>query len=195
MMLLRSCSWSAMAEQLKHLLSANGRAFDPVDTLSDDELIAPAIQHHKTNPAGRRNEGKSSKNIADEQAIRAMLGNPKCHCRHHCLRQFTAPQAFEDLKVFRAQWAELHKLDQDSVVSLLQLFVTVHIFVGAASNKCVFLAWPLFLSRLLTASARRLACWKLKEKATVAAPGHHGSFWNALCAFQRGKDFMLWEPC
>lgn len=94
-------------------------AFDPVDTLSDDDLIAPAIQQHKneTNPAGQK-KGKPAKNIADEQAIRAMLGNPKCHCRHHCLRQFTEPQAFEELKVFRAQWVELHKLDQDSVDSL-----------------------------------------------------------------------------
>ena len=47
------------------------------------------------------------------ESLRALLGNPKCHCKNSCLSQFTGSSEFGELLQFRQQWSEMHKLDQD----------------------------------------------------------------------------------
>ena len=92
--------------------------FAAVDHLSgsDDDPPTPIAKRS----AKRKRSQEPKRPIYDSERIRCMLGNPKCHCKRKCLNQFVDTDAFRDLQQFRAEWADMHKLDQDTVEPGLQ---------------------------------------------------------------------------
>lgn len=87
--------------------------FAPVDDLSGSDSEPPKPTAKRSVKWRRSQEPKRP--IYDEERIRCMLGNPKCHCKRKCLNQFVDDDAFQGLKQFRVEWADMHKLDQDTV--------------------------------------------------------------------------------
>ena len=92
---------------------ASQALFPPVATLSDES--GDEVPAQKPGAKRRKPKGQRQLPVDDGLRIRSMLGNPKCHCKHKCLLQFTGPASFQELEKFRKDWAGLHKLDQDTV--------------------------------------------------------------------------------
>lgn len=81
--------------------------------------------HKSLGPNVVNPNGKSSFQLMMDFRIRGMLGNPKCHCKHKCLLQFTGTASFQELEKFRKDWAGLHKLDQDTVEPRCRFLVNI----------------------------------------------------------------------
>ena len=88
--------------------------FAAVDALSieSDESEKPSCSR-----ASKRKRADSAQPPNISEALRAMLGRPKCGCKHQCLSQFVDDHSFNQLFSFRKDWSALHKLDQDSEAS------------------------------------------------------------------------------
>lgn len=65
----------------------------------------------------RESSRKFKERLSSASFVKGVLGKKCLSCRYHCMDQFSAPQDFTALVQFRKAWAELHKLDQDRVVS------------------------------------------------------------------------------
>ena len=93
--------------------------FAPVHDLSGSDSEPPKPTAKRSVKWRRSQEPKRP--FYDEETIRRMLGNPKCHFKRKCLNQFVDDDAFQGLKQFRVEWADMRKLDQDTVEHGLQL--------------------------------------------------------------------------
>lgn len=58
--------------------------------------------------------------LDEEQRLRISLGK-RCACKRRCMDKFAPKGVFEELLKFRQHWRQLHKLDQDQVVTGLGL--------------------------------------------------------------------------
>ena len=104
--------------------------FAPVDRLSDSDPEPPSAKAEAVKPlfsskrrVRKRKASQPTPAINDVGRIRAMLGDPKCHCKNQCLNQFVGNEAFTELKQFRDEWSALHKIDQDVVEPRLISFM------------------------------------------------------------------------
>ena len=86
---------------------------DP-DSFDSDEPLPPQQSCRRKRKA-KCMETPPSK--SSEVNLRAMLGNPRCHCKRGCLSKFSGSEEFAQLKSWRLEWEGFHKLDQDQVVS------------------------------------------------------------------------------
>lgn len=130
-------------------MASQSSQFTAVDHLSDSDIEPPTA---KAKPVSKRRAGKQKAGpptlaINDVGRIRAMLGNPKCHCKNQCLSQFVGAKEFEELKKFRDEWSALHKTDQDIVE--LRLLSTDLCTVFLTSASWGFVAVLLFVLLLL----------------------------------------------
>ncbi|CAJ1416780.1 unnamed protein product [Effrenium voratum] len=104
--------------------------FCPVDELSDDgdKDRLPSVTSLSDSCSGvagrKRKKRKRARSVAqpsnlqcDNLRLRALLGKPckKGQCKGGCMALFSHGSDFAELKAFRNEWAELHKLDQDVV--------------------------------------------------------------------------------
>ena len=115
--------------------------FPAVANLSDESGDEVPAQK----PGAKRRKPKRQKKLPvdDGFRIRSMLGNPKCHCKHKCLQQFTGTASFQELEQFRKDWAGLHKLDQDTVEPRCRFLL--NIFEVLVGGQFVFFCYlPLF---------------------------------------------------
>ena len=111
------------------------RMFCPVDELSDDgdKDRLPSVTSLSDSCSGvagrKRKKRKRARSVAqpsnlqcDNLRLRALLGKPckKGQCKGGCMALFSHGSDFAELKAFRNEWAELHKLDQDVVATCLQ---------------------------------------------------------------------------
>lgn len=65
----------------------------------------------------RESSRKFKERLSSASFVKGVIGKKCFSCRYHCMDKFSAPQDFTALLQFRKSWAELHKLDQDRVVS------------------------------------------------------------------------------
>lgn len=100
----------------------------PVDCVisawsSDSDSVKEQVAPKEPVPrAQKRRRSKASvpqtDDRASEQSLRALLGR-ECKCkRKNCLQQFVPAKDFQSLLDYRKHWFDLHKLDQDSYVSV-----------------------------------------------------------------------------
>ena len=54
---------------------------------------------------------------SEKTLARLLVTTCRDSCKRGCLKQFRTPERKQRLQIFRREWAALHKLDQDNVVS------------------------------------------------------------------------------
>lgn len=86
---------------------------DESDEIVQNDPAAPSQAARGQKRRRRKSAEPTAQASSSVDSLRAMLGNPKCHCARGCLSQFTGASEFSELSQFRQQWAEMHKLDQD----------------------------------------------------------------------------------
>lgn len=91
-----------------------------VTELSDPEVVSDASRNPA--PAKRRRVRKSSQPIlrarlASADDIESLVSRQCKRCRGKCLQKFQPISKFNQLKDYRKHWSELHKTDQDQLVS------------------------------------------------------------------------------
>lgn len=91
--------------------------------------------------------------ITSEVHIKALLGRTCKGCKRACLNTFLSGQAFRDLLEFRQRWVDIHKVDQDRIVSCIK-FSALFSFQPPETYGSTFVAH--FLGVLLSTSARSL---------------------------------------
>lgn len=97
-------------------MAAPDGVFPDVCQLSSDEELPGQDQCRKGKKRKKQKQDGSQPElqaVSTEKDVRAMRGNPKCHCRQGCLNPFSEASAVKELVEFRSRWSELHKLDQD----------------------------------------------------------------------------------
>ncbi len=65
----------------------------------------------------RESSRKFKEKLSSASFVKGLLGKKCLSCKHHCMDKFSAPGDLTALIQFRKAWVELHKLDQDRVVS------------------------------------------------------------------------------